>query len=215
MAKIRTLVVDDHTIFRDGIRALLGSYKDIDIVGEAADGKEAIAKVRECAPDIVVMDIAMPEMDGLEATRQIKKKYPKVKVLVLTQYDNNENMISTVKAGAVGYLPKKAVGSELVVAIRNIYRGELFLPPAAVSAIVADYVQQARLKSPNNLTEREREVLKLIAKGYSSRVIAEKLHISIKTVFAHRTKSMKKLGLHTHTDLIKYAIRKGLVNIEA
>ena len=213
MDRIKLLLVDDHAVFRDGIRALLGTYDDIDIVGEASDGKEAVAKVQEFAPDIVVMDIAMPGMDGIEATRRIKKKYPNVKVLVLTQYNNKENMISMVKAGAVGYMSKKAIGSQLVEAIRTIQRGELFLPPAAVSVIVADYVQQARSKSYNGLTEREREILKLIAKGYTSRAIAEKLHISPKTISTHRAKLGKKLGLHGHTDLIKYAIRKDLVNI--
>ncbi|MFQ5996508.1 MAG: response regulator [Dehalococcoidales bacterium] len=215
MEKTKILVVDDHAVFRDGIRALLDIYDDIEIVGEAADGKEAIAKVRELAPDIVVMDIAMPEMDGLEATRQIKKKYPKVKTLVLTQYDNKEYIISTIKAGAIGYLPKKAIGSELVAAIRTLHGGEFFLRPSAVSAIVADYIQQAGPELYNGLTGREREILRLIANGYTSRAIAEKLHISLKTVLVHRAKLMKKLGLHSHTDLIKYAIRKGLVSIEA
>ncbi len=210
MNKIRILVADDHAVFRDGIRALLGIYDDISIVGEASDGKEAIAKAQELVPDIVLMDIAMPEMDGLEATRHITRKEPKVKVLVLTQYDNKEYVLSTVKAGAVGYVPKRALGSELLTAIRAIHRGDLFLYPSAISAIVDDYVHQAGTEPRGGLTVRERKVLKLIADGLTSREIAKELSISLKTVLTHRAKLMKKLGLHTHTELIKYAMREGL-----
>lgn len=214
MNKIRTVVVDDHAILRDGIRALLGLYNDIEMVGEASEGKEAVEKVQELAPDVVIMDIAMPGMEGLEATRRIVKKYPKVKVLILTQYDNREYILSAIKAGAAGYIPKRAVGSELIAAIRAVHRGESFLYPSAATALIQDYLHQVEEEPYDSLTGREREILKLIAEGYTSREIADMLFISLKTVLGHRTKIMKKLDLHNRTELIKYAMRKGLVTME-
>ncbi len=215
MDKIRVLVVDDHAIMRDGIRALLDIYDDVEIVGEAAEGKEAIEKTRELLPDVIVMDIAMPGMDGLEATRRITKKHPKVKVLVLTQYDNKEYILSTIKAGATGYIPKRAVGSELILAIRAVHKGDSFLYPSAAAALIEDYLRQAEGEEPyDRLTAREREILKLIAEGYTSRKIAEMLFISLKTVLGHRARIMEKLDLHNRTELIKYAMRKGLVSMD-
>ncbi len=216
MNKIKVLLVDDHAIMRDGIRALLGLNEDITIVGEASDGKEAVAKAEELKPDVIVMDIAMPEMDGLEATRRIKKMLPDTKVLILTQYDNKEYILSSIKAGAAGYIPKRALGSELVSAVRAVYQGDSFLHPSAATALVEDYRQQAKTVDPyDELTPREREVLKLIAEGHTSREIAGILFISLKTVTGHRTKLMEKLGLHNRTDLFKYAVRKGLVNLDS
>jgi DNA-binding NarL/FixJ family response regulator len=216
MSKIKILVVDDHAIMRDGIRALLGLDNDIEIVGEASEGKEAIEKTQEIAPDVIVMDIAMPGMDGLEATRRITKKNPKVKVLVLTQHDNKEYIISAIKAGAAGYVPKRALGSDLVSAIRSVQRGDSFLYPSAAAALIEDYRQQTEEAEPyDRLTAREREILKLIAEGHTSRKIAETLFISLKTVVGHRTKIMEKLDLHNRTELIKYAMRKGLVSMDA
>ena len=214
--KIRILVVDDHAIMRDGIRALLGLHDDLEIVGEASEGKEAIEKAQELSPDVIVMDIAMPGMDGLEATRRLRKKSPNIKVLVLTQHDNREYVLSTVKAGATGYVPKRAVGSELITAIRAVYRGESFLYPSAAAALIEDYRQQVDSVEPyDQLTPREREILKLIAEGHTSRDIAGALFISLKTVLGHRTKIMEKLDLHNRTELIKYAMRKGLVTIDS
>ena len=215
MNKIKVLVVDDHAIMRDGIRALLGLHDDIEIVGEASEGKEAIEKVRELAPDVVVMDIAMPGMDGLEATRRIRKKSPKVKVLVLTQHDNREYILSAIKAGTTGYVPKRALGSDLVSAIRTVYKGDSFLYPSAAAALIEDYLQQAKREEPyDRLTAREREILKLIAEGHTSREIAEMLFVSLKTVLGHRTKIMEKLDLHNRSELIRYAMRKGLVSLD-
>ncbi len=215
MDKIRVLVVDDHAIMRDGIRALLDIYDEVEIIGEASEGKEAIEKTRELLPDVIVMDIAMPGMDGLEATRRITKKNPKVKVLVLTQYDNKEYILSTIKAGAAGYVPKRAVSSELISAIRAVYKGESFLYPSAAAALIEDYLRQAEGEEPyDRLTAREREILKLIAEGHTSREIAEMLFISLKTVLGHRTRIMEKLDLHNRTELIKYAMRKGLVSMD-
>ncbi|MDO8568084.1 MAG: response regulator transcription factor [Dehalococcoidales bacterium] len=214
MDKIRILIVDDHAIMRDGIRALLSLHSDIEIVGEASEGKEAIEKAVELLPDVVVMDIAMPEMDGLEATRRILKKSPKTKVLVLTQHDNREYVLSAIKAGATGYVPKRALGSELVSAIRTVQKGDSFLYPSAAAALIEDYLHQVDEEPYDRLTDREREVLKLIAEGHTSREIAAMLFISLKTVLGHRTKIMEKLDIHNRTELIKYAMRKGLVSID-
>lgn len=214
MDKIKILVVDDHAMMRDGIRALLSIYDDVEIVGEASEGREAIEKVGELAPDVAIMDIAMPGMDGLEATRRIRKKNPTVKVLVLTQYDNKEYILSAIKAGATGYVPKRALGSELVSAIRAVHRGESFLYPSAATALIEDYRQQAEGEPYDRLTAREREILKLVAEGHTSREIADMLSINLKTVLGHRTKIMEKLDLRNRTELIKYAMRKGLVSID-
>ncbi len=214
MDKIKILVVDDHAIMRDGIRALLDIHDDIEIVGEASEGKEAIERVRELAPDVVIMDIAMPGMDGLEATRRIVKKNPKVKVLVLTQYDNREYILSAIKAGTAGYVPKKALSSDLVSAIHAVYKGDSFLYPSAAATLMKDYLRQAEEEPYDSLTDREREILKLIAEGHTSREIAEMLVISLKTVLGHRAKIMQKLDIHNRTTLIKYAMHKGLVSTD-
>ena len=216
MDKIRLLVADDHAIMRDGIRALVGLHEDIEIVGEAATGQEAIAKAQELMPDVIIMDIAMPGLDGLEATRRILKANPKAKVLVLSQYDDKEYIISAIKAGSTGYVPKRALGSELVSAIRAVYHGGSFLYPSAATALIQDYRLQAlEGDSYDQLTPREREILKLIAEGHTSREIAEMLFISLKTVMGHRAKIMEKLGLHNRTELIKYAMRKGVLSLDS
>ncbi len=215
MSKIRVLVVDDHAIMRDGISALLDLQDDIEIVGEASDGKEAIEKARELVPDVIIMDITMPEMDGLEATRRIKKKNPSVKVLVLTQHDNREYILSTIKSGSDGYLPKRALGSELVAAIRAIHQGHSFLYPTAAGILLEDYRRQVEKEPYDRLTEREREVFRLIADGHTSREIADMLFISLKTIHNHRAKIMEKLNIHNKSELIKYAILKGLITIDS
>jgi len=214
MNKIKVLVVVDHAIMRGGIRALLSVHDDIEIVGEASEGNEAIEKAQELMPDIIIMDIAMPGMDGLEATRRIKKKDPKAKILILTQHDNREYIISAVKAGVTGYVSKRALGVELVSAIHAVRGGESFLYPSAATAIIADYRRQAEVEPYDHLTSREREILKLIADGHTSREIADRLFISLKTVLGHRTKVMEKLDIHNRTELIKYALRKGLVSMD-
>ncbi|MBI4304579.1 MAG: response regulator transcription factor [Chloroflexi bacterium] len=215
MNKIRLLLVDDHAIMRDGIRALLGLHNDIEIVGEASEGKEAVEKALELEPDVIVMDVAMPGMDGLEATRRIKKKNPKIRVLVLTQHDNRQYVLSAIKAGISGYVPKRALGSELVAAIRAVHKGDSFLYPSAAAALIDDYLRHADEEPYDKLTDREREILKLIAEGHTSREIAEMLFISLKTVLGHRTEIMQKLDIHNRTELIKYAMQKGLVSMDA
>jgi DNA-binding NarL/FixJ family response regulator len=214
MEKIKVLLVDDHAIMRDGIRALLNLYDDVEIVGEASEGKEAVEKAQELVPDVVIMDIAMPGMDGLEATRRIKKNNPNVKVLVLTQHDNREYILAAIKAGTAGYVPKKALGSELVSAIRAVRKGDSFLYPSAAATLIKDYLRRADEDPYDRLTAREREILKLIAEGRTSREIAERLFISLKTVLGHRAKIMQKLDIHNRTELIRYAMRKGLVSMD-
>ena len=214
MGKIKILMVDDHAIMRDGIRALLDLHDDIEIVGEASEGKEAVEKAQELVPDVIVMDIAMPGMEGLEATRRVLKRNPRVKVLVLTQHNNREYILSAIKAGVAGYVPKRALGSELVSAIRAVHRGDSFLYPSAAAALIQDYLHQVEEEPYDSLTGREREILKLIAEGHTSREIAGMLFISLKTVLGHRTKIMRKLDIHNRTELIKYAVRKGLVSMD-
>ncbi len=214
MNKIKILVVDDHALMRDGIKAMLSLHDNIEIVGEASEGKEAIEQAQELNPDVVIMDIGMPFMDGLEATRRITKKNEKTKVLVLTQHNNREYILSAIKAGAAGYVPKRALGTELVSAIHAVHRGESFLYPTAAAILIDDYRSKAEIEPYDSLTAREREVLKLIAEGYTSKEIANLLIISLKTVMGHRSKIMEKLDLHNRTELIKYALRKGLVNVD-
>ena len=213
MYKIRILIVDDHALLRDGIRALIDLTDDVEVVGEASEGKEAIKEAQELIPDVVVMDIAIPGMDGLEATRRIKKKNPKMQILILTQHNNKEYVLSAIKAGAAGYVPKRALGSELLSAIRAVHKGDSFLYPSAAAALIQDYRQQAEVEPYDRLTSREREILTLIAEGHTSRQIADMLYISLKTVQGHRTKIMEKLNTHNRAELIKYAVRKGLVSI--
>jgi len=214
MAKIRVLVVDDHALLRDGIRALLALYEDIEVVGEAAEGREAIDMVRQLLPDVVLMDIAMPLMDGLEATRRIHKENPRTKVLILTQHDNREYILSSVRAGAAGCVLKRAVASELVSAIRVVHQGDSYLYPSVARMLIGDYLQHVEQEPYERLTNREREVLKLVAEGHTSQKIADLLCVSMKTVLGHRTNIMEKLDIHNRTELVKYAIRKGLITVD-
>jgi len=211
--KIKILVVDKHAVIRDGIRALIGLHDDLEVVGEASEGKEAVEKAQELAPDVVVMDTAIPGMDGLEATRRIKKKNPKTQVLVLTQFDDNEHVLSAIRAGASGYVPKKENSLELLSAIRTMYKGYCFLCPSAVTALIDDYRQLAEEIPYDRLTAREREILVLLTNGLSSRQVAEMLLINPRTVHGHQAKIMGKLDIHNRTELIKYALRKGLITV--
>ena len=217
MPKIRVLVVDDHTIVRDGICALLRLAGDIEVVGEAANGREALEMVRKLMPDVILIDIAMPNMNGLEATRHIRKEFPQVKVLVLTQYDDKEHVFWAIEAGASGFISKTVSSSELVSGIRSVFRGDSFLSPSAARILVEDYRQEAIIRKEldpyKQLTDREGEILRLLAEGYTAREIADTLVISIKTVEGHKTNLMSKLDIHNRTDLIKYALRKGIIKV--
>jgi DNA-binding NarL/FixJ family response regulator len=215
MSNIKVLLVDDHAMFREGIRALLKGYEDIEIVGEATQGMEAIERTHQLVPNVVLMDIAMPVMGGLEATRRIHKECPEVKVMVLTQYEDSEYILSLIKAGAKGYISKSATASELVTAIRTVYKGGSYLYSAAASTLIEEYLARAEEEKSEyeRLTDREREILQLVAEGYTNREIADKLFISVKTVLRHRTSIMEKLDFHNRTELIKYAISKGLIEV--
>jgi DNA-binding NarL/FixJ family response regulator len=215
-SNIRVLLADDHTLLRSGIKALLEDEPDIAIVGEAEDGREAVRLAHTLRPNLVLMDIAMPLLNGLEATRQIKREHPEIKVLVLTMYDHEEYFRQVLEAGASGYIIKRAAANELVAAIRAVYEGESVLSPAITRYLLEDYLSGETRKDehdPNALSPREREVLQLIAEGNTSREIAEILNLSTKTVQSHRTNLMRKLDLHDRGDLIKYAIQKKIIEI--
>ncbi len=214
--KIRVLLADDHTILREGIRSLLEDQADIQVVGEAEDGRAVVQLAAELQPDVVLIDIAMPRLNGLEATRQIKRDHPRIGLLILTMHDNEEYVRQGLAAGASGYVLKRAAASELVAAIRAVHRGEAVLSPAVTRIVLEDYLRRdgsGGAPASGELTPREREVLQLIAEGYTSKEIAEMLSLSVKTVQAHRTSLMQKLDLHDRGDLIKYAIQKKIIEV--
>ena len=217
MAKIRVLLVDDHTILREGLRRLLEAEPDIVVVGEGGDGQEAIQQVERLKPDVVLMDLAMPRLNGLEATRSILKDFPEVRVLVLTMYDNEEYVSQILQAGASGYVLKRAAATELVLAIRAVHQGEAFLYPSVTKMLIAEYLARAREGEEDRagtLTQREREVLQLISEGHTTRDIAQLLSVSVKTVQAHRSHIMEKLNLHDRLELLRYALKKGIVHLD-
>ncbi len=218
MSKVRVLVADEEALFREGVCALLKTYKDIEIVGKATNGKETVEMVREQTPDVVLVNIAMPIMDGAEVIHRIRKEKSDIKVLLLTQYEDRDRILSGLKAGANGYIPKRAAASDLVSAIQAVYRGGCFLYPSVAKTIVNDYLQLIR--HPRNpdpydqLTHREKEVLKLMVEGRTSREIANLLDIAVKTSLGHRANMMRKLGIHNRTELVKWAFRRHLINLE-
>lgn len=213
---IRILIADDHTLMREGIKALLENRSDMVVVGEASDGRESVLLAHKLHPNVILMDIAMPSLNGLEATRQIKHEHPEINVLVLTMYDHEEYLRQLLEVGASGYILKRAAASELVAAIQAVYAGEAILSPSITRLLLNDYLRRdapSEDTEPNALTPREREVLQLIAEGKTSREIAEILSLSIKTVQSHRGSIMQKLDLHDRGDLIKYAIQKKIIEI--
>ena len=217
MGNIKVLLADDHTIVRKGLCALLDGEADIEVIGEAEDGREAVKLAGELHPDIVVMDIAMPGLNGLEATKQLRKLYPEMKILILSMHANEEYVIQTLRAGAEGYLVKKAAPSELVLAIKAVYQGNSFLSPSISRAVIDDYIRRTDEIGEGegtfkDLTARETEVLQLIAEGRKTREIAELLYISIKTVETHRAHIMDRLDIHSTAELTQYAIRKGIIS---
>jgi two-component system response regulator NreC len=216
MSKIRLLLVDDHEIVRAGLRMLFQAEKDMEIVGEAGSGEEALRAVRELKPDVVLMDVVMLGMNGIEATRRIKEAAPEVAVLALTMHEDEQYFFEMLSAGASGYVPKRAAPDDLVSAIRAVSQGNVFLYPTLAKALVKDFLQRAESGAATpaeELTPREREVLTCIAEGLTNREIAETLVISAKTVDRHRENIMRKLNLHNRVELVKYAIEKGLITV--
>lgn len=216
MSPIRVLLADDHRILREGIRALIDDQEDMQVVGEAEDGLATVKKVAKLQPDVVVMDIAMPLLNGLEATRQIRRDFPQVKVLILTMHDNEEYIRQVLAAGALGYVLKDAAARDLLGAIRTVNQGEAVLSPAITRLVIEDYLRWGDIRpedTTDGLTAREREVLQLIAEGYTNKEIAGIMSLSVKTVQSHRTNLMNKLDLHDRGELIKYAIQKKIIDI--
>ena len=210
---IRVLIADDHPVVREGLRALISAQRDMQVVGEASDGREAVEKVRELTPDVVLLDLLMPGMGGIAAIPEVLRESPDARILVLTSYAEDDKVISAIKGGALGYLLKDSSPAELLEAIRNVFRGEAPLPPAIARKLVREfarpYTEPAIPEEP--LSERELEVLALIARGLSNREIAEALVISDRTVQAHVSHILHKLHLPSRTQAALYAVREGLV----
>ncbi|MHB1125689.1 MAG: response regulator [Bacillota bacterium] len=210
------LVVDDHTLVREGIVSLLSRDPSIKVIGQAETGEEGVAKALHLKPDVVLMDISLPQMNGLEATAKIRTKDPEIKVLILSMYDNDEYVIQVLKYGASGYVLKKAMAQELINAIKTICSGETYLYPSVATKLVNQMLrtpEKSKLEKQDPLTERENEILSHVARGFTNKEIAELLDLSNRTVQTHRANIMKKLGIHSTVELVKYAIKKGLVNV--
>mgnify|MGYP000435190055 CR=1 FL=1 len=212
---VRIVLVEDHTILREGLRALLSADPKFEIVGEADDGREAVRQVEKLIPDLVVMDLSMPRMTGMDAIREIKRRHPVTKIIALTVHKAEEYLRNTLQAGADGYVLKDATHEELMLAIQNVLKGKTYLSPSVSNTVIEGYLEGKENQIPNPklglLSPREREILKRIAEGYKNKEIAADLCISLKTVEKHRANLMKKLDLHNTAALTAYAIEKGLV----
>ncbi|MCL4535331.1 MAG: response regulator transcription factor [Bacteroidetes bacterium] len=219
MGKIRVLIADDHSIVREGLHVILDGQPDIEVVGEAREGRETVAKTLKLKPDVVMMDITMPGMSGLEAARQIKHQVPEVRILVLTMHENNEYFFQMIHAGASGYFVKGGSANELLSAVRAVSQGNVYLYPSMAKKLLSDYLERVGnehdQEQHDGLTDREREVLTLIAEGHSNQEIADVLKLGVSTVQSHRARIMAKLGLHSRTELVKYAIRRGFIILES
>ena len=215
---MRVMIADDHLIMREGLRALLESHEGIEVIGEATNGQEAIDQVGSLKPDIILMDISMPVMNGLEATRAIKKANPEVKILILTMHEGEAYFFNILEAGASGYFIKGGSASDLVTALQVVHNGNVFLYPSMAKKLLVDYLQRAETgldrENLNGLTPREQEVLKLVAEGYNNQEIGTQLSLSPATVQTHRSNIMGKLNLHRRTELTKYAIKHGLISLD-
>ena len=218
MANIRILLADDHAILRAGVRMLLESQSDMEVVGEAANGRETIEKVRELQPDVVVMDITMPDIGGLEATERIRVEFPQVRIFALTMHEDERYFFQAIHAGASGYMAKGAPPADFISAVRSVAQGQAYIYPSLTRKLLDEYLRRnqdtAAKESYGNLTDREREVLRLIAEGKTAKETGELLQISAHTVERHRQKLMAKLDLHNRVALIKYAIREGLIELD-
>lgn len=218
-ARVRVLIVDDHAVLRQALRMLLESHDEIDVVGDVANGREAVQVAEELTPDVVLMDVVMPGLNGLDATRQIRKRCPNTRVLILSGYEEEEQIIEALRAGAGGYLVKESDISELLLAIQAVSRGNTYFSSSLSERDQGnDFLIRARSGDARSgfdrLTDREREVLQLIAEGHSNQSIADQLVISVKTVEAHKAHIMSKLGARNRTDLIRYAIRRGIIGLD-
>ncbi len=225
MSSVRVVLVDDHDVIRTGLKTFLETQDDISVVGEASNGIDAIAVSMAMQPDVVVMDISMPEIDGMEATRRLKEQCPKCHVLALTVHKDKQYLFEMLRAGATGYITKQAAADELVAAIRAVSIGNVYLQPTLARFLLDDYqrLESQNLKDDNNrssnasgleiLSKRERQVLELVAEGLTSPQIGKKLEISAKTVSRHRERIMNKLNLHSGAALVKFAIRSGLIGL--
>lgn len=216
--KIRILIADDHAIVREGLRAILEAQPDFEVMGEAIDGQEAVDKTNQLKPDILILDLTMPRLSGLEAMRQIKLNNPDAKVLVLTMHENDTYFFQVLDAGASGYFIKGGSSAELVAALRTVWHGDVFLYPSMAKKLLGDYLKRVRMgkdkESYDGLTDREQEILKLIAEDRTNQEIAEQLVLSSSTVQTHRAHIMAKLGLHTRTELVKFAIHRGIITLD-
>jgi two-component system, NarL family, response regulator NreC len=211
---IRVLIADDHTIVRSGVRLLLNAEADMRVVGEALNGREALQLTESLQPDVVLMDIAMPVMDGLEATRQLKERFPQTQVIVLTMHRSDEHFFEMLKAGASGYILKAAQPGELVDAVRIVAQGQVFLYPTMAKKLLSDYLNRIEGGSDtvHELSPREKEILTMLAAGHSNKEIADKLVVSPSTIHSHRSNLMRKLGLSSRHELFQYARKHGLLN---
>jgi two-component system response regulator NreC len=216
---IRLLIADDHAIVRSGLSMLINSQPDMEVIGTAADGREAVDKSLELRPDIVLMDLSMPPGEnGLSATSRLKELAPSIDILVLTMHDDEEYLFRVLQAGASGYILKSAPDLDLLNAIRTVHSGAAYLHPTATKSLITEFLQRVEkgqdVEHFQVLTDREQEILQLIAKGYSNKEIAEKLVVSVKTVETHKSKIMEKLHMKTRPELVRYALKKGLLDFE-
>ncbi len=213
MDKIRVLLADDHTLFREGIKLLLENTEEVEVIGQAADGNEAVEKARLLQPDVVIMDITMPHLNGLEATRSIRREMPEVQVLILTMHGSDDYFFQTLQAGANGFVLKEAAGIDLQVAVKAVHQGGVFIYPSIAKGLARDFLERAisgeEQASYAALTSREKEILGLVGDGLTNQEIAERFSLTVNTVQTHRSHIMDKLNLHSRAELMKYAIRLG------
>jgi DNA-binding NarL/FixJ family response regulator len=223
MTPIRVLLVDDHVLMRTGMRSWLQSMSGVEVVGEASDGREALHQIAKIRPDVVLMDVGMPRLNGLDATVHVTKDFPRVHVLILSMHANEEYVLQALRAGACGYMLKDAEPEELEMALKAVSRGKIYLSPAVSQGVIDDYLRRVgasggdsapATNEPSLLTARQREILQLIAEGQTTKKIAALLHISEKTVESHRLRLMRQLNIHDIAGLVRYAIRTGLVMLE-